>query len=283
MIQVKHLFMCVAVVLMTVPVTAGDIPEHPLVRPFPGSVLAENMSNHRTFDAYEFYCLDATTNKREKKTIKGEYWRLLYEVRTPSGERVKNISKLEFFENYRIAAEEKGGCVVFEDTGQLVLTIPRDDGGITWLRVSGNAGLGQQDLIIVDEQPFKKSLTFGPAEMKAELDAQGRVALYGILFDLDKDTLQPESAEQLLDVMTLLKSNPDLKLEIQGHTDDQGSDDYNLKLSQRRAETVVTFLGLFDIDTSRLVPKGYGESQPVQTNTTEEGRAANRRVELVKL
>jgi outer membrane protein OmpA-like peptidoglycan-associated protein len=240
------------------------------------------MSNYSKFNAYEFYCLNETTDKREKKTIKGEYWRLLYEVRTPSGDRVKNISKLEFFENYRAAAEEKGGRVVYEDVGQMVLTIPRDDGGVTWLRVSGNAGLGQQDLIIVDEKPFKKSLTFGPAEMKAALDAEGRVQLHGILFDLDKSSLQPESTRQLQHVVILLKDNPDLTLEVQGHTDDQGSDEYNMKLSQLRAETVVAYLGLFGIDSSRLVPKGYGESKPVMPKTTEEARAANRRVELVK-
>jgi OmpA-OmpF porin, OOP family len=165
----------------------------------------------------------------------------------------------------------------------MVLTIPRDDGGVTWLRVAGNAGLGQQDLIIVDEKPFKKSLTFGPAEMKAALDAEGRIQLYGILFDLDKATLQPESTKQLQHLVTFLKDNPCLKLEVQGHTDDQGSDDYNLQLSERRAETVVAYLALFDIDTSRLLPKGYGESKPVMQNTTEEGRAKNRRVELVKL
>jgi len=87
---------------------------------------------------------------------------------------------------------------------------------------------------------------------------------------------------ELQHLVTLLKDNPDLMLEVQGHTDDQGSDDYNLKLSQRRAETVVAYLALFDIDTSRLVPKGYGESKPVMPNTTEEARAKNKRVGLVK-
>jgi OOP family OmpA-OmpF porin len=72
-------------------------------------------------------------------------------------------------------------------------------------------------------------------------------------------------------------------LEVQGHTDDQGADEYNMDLSQRRAETVIAYLGLFGIDTSRLTPKGYGETAPVAPNTTEEGRAQNRRVELVKL
>jgi len=268
--------------LATSAATAKDIKEHPLIRPFPGSVLAENMSKHSRFDAYEFYYLDEATKKRGKKTIKGEYWRLLYEVRTPSGDRVRTISKLEFFENYRTAAEKKSGRVVFKDMSQMVITIPRDDGGVTWLRVAGNAGLGQQDLIIVDEKPLKTSLKFGPAEMKAALDSDGRVQLYGILFDLDKATLQGESAQQLQDVVVLLRENPELVLEVQGHTDDQGSDQYNLNLSQRRAETVVTYLGLFGIDSSRLFPKGYGESTPVMSNATEEGRAKNRRVELVK-
>ncbi|HOO39797.1 MAG TPA: OmpA family protein, partial [Deltaproteobacteria bacterium] len=90
------------------------------------------------------------------------------------------------------------------------------------------------------------------------------------------------SVKQLQHVVTLMKDNPELILEVQGHTDDQGSDDYNMKLSQQRAETVVTYLELFGIDTGRLVPKGYGESKPVMPNTTEEGRAKNRRVELVK-
>lgn len=279
----KNLFLSAFLMMFAATVFAEAIKEHPLIRPFPGSVLAEKMSKYDKFNAYDFYYINETTKKREKKTIKGEYWRLLYEVRTPSGDRVKTISKLEFFENYRAAAEEKGGRVVYKDAGQMVITIPRGDGGVTWLKVTGNAGLGQQDLIIVDEKPFKKSLTFGPAEMKAALDAEGRVQLHDILFNLDKATLQPESTRQLQHVVTLLEDNPDLMLEVQGHTDDQGSDDYNLKLSQRRAETVVAYLGLFGIDTSRLVPKGYGESKPVIPNTTEEGRAKNRRVELVRL
>ena len=140
-----------------------------------------------------------------------------------------------------------------------------------------------QDVNIIEVAGMKQTLKFGPAEMKAALDAKGRVQLHGILFDLDKATLQPESDKQLQDVVTLMKDNPDLKLEVQGHTDDQGSDEYNLDLSQRRAETVVGYLGLFGIDPGRLVPRGYGETAPVMPNTTEEGRAQNRRVELVKL
>jgi outer membrane protein OmpA-like peptidoglycan-associated protein len=262
---------------------AAEIPEHSFIRPFPGSVLAENMSKYANFDSYKFYVTNEQTQKREEVEIKGKKWILLYEVRTPSGERVRDISKLEFFENYKAASLERGGKVVFEDQGQMVLTIPRDDGGITWCRVSGNAGLGQQELVIIDEEGFKKSLTFGPAELKEALDSEGRIMLYDILFDYDKDTLKQESDKQLQHIVTLLIQNPELKIEIQGHTDNEGEEAYNLTLSDKRANTVLQYLQLFGIKAERLLARGYGESQPVATNDTEEGRTKNRRVELVKM
>jgi len=270
-------------VLFIIPVQAREVPEHSFIRPFPNSVLATTISKHDSFNSYEFYYMNETNNKREKKLVKGEYWRLIYEVRTASGDRVQNISKLEFFENYKAAAEQRGGKVVFQDAVQMILTIPRDDGGITWLRVAGNAGLGQQDLIIIDEEPFKQSLTFGPKALKEALDKDGRVILYEILFDYDKASLQQKSDKQLQHVLTLLMENPELKLEIQGHTDNKGEDAYNLTLSQQRAETVRRYLALFGIPPEQLTSKGYGEAQPVATNDTEEGRAKNRRVELVKM
>jgi len=269
--------------IFIIPVQAKEVPEHSFIRPFPDSVLATALSKHENFNSYEFYYLNKTTNKREKKLIKGEYWRLLYEVRTTSGDRVQDISMLEFFENYKAAAEQRGGKMVFQDVAQMVLTIPRDDGGITWLRVTGNARLGQQDLIIIDEAPFKQSLTFGPKALKEALDKDGRVILYEILFNYDKAILKQESDKQLQYILTLLLENPGLTLEIQGHTDNQGEDDYNLALSQQRAETVRRYLALFGIPAEQLTAKGYGESQPVDTNDTEEGRAKNRRVELVKI
>jgi outer membrane protein OmpA-like peptidoglycan-associated protein len=262
---------------------AAEIPEHPFIRPFPGSVLAENMSKYNNFDSYKFYVINEETQKREEVEVKGKKWQLLYEVRTPSGERVRDISKLEFFENYKAAVLEKGGKVVYEDVGQMVLTIPRDDGGITWCRVAPTANLGQQYLTIIDEEGFQKSLTFGPVELKEALDKEGRVILYDILFDYDQATLKQESDKQLQHIVTLLLQNPDLKVEIQGHTDNEGEAEYNLTLSEQRANTVYQYLQLFGITPKRLLAKGYGESQPVSSNDTEEGRAKNRRVELVKM
>jgi len=262
----------------------AEIPEHPLIRPFPGSVLAQNMCRHSSFDAHDFRVANPDTGKAEKKQVKGEYWRLLYEVRNPDGSRVTTISKFEFQENFKAAAQEKGGEVLWEDPrGLLTFTVPREDGGITYCELDAVANLGQQYLTIVDEKPLATSLKFGPAEMKAALDKDGRVLLYDILFDYDKASLQKESLKQLEHVVTLLLDNPELSLEVQGHTDDQGSDEYNLELSQRRAETVRGFLLLFGVEPERLVAKGYGESAPVGPNDSDANRAKNRRVELVKL
>ncbi|KIX15017.1 OmpA family protein [Dethiosulfatarculus sandiegensis] len=151
---------------------------------------------------------------------------------------------------------EKGGKVVWEDRGQLVFTLPNQQGGTTWCRVTANSGLGQQYLNIVGGKPFRKSFAFGPAQMEEALDTDGRVRLYGILFDFDKATLVPESLKQLGYMIILLKENPDLNLEVQGHTDNKGSDNHNLELFQRRAETVVVFMGLFGVDSNRFIPKG---------------------------
>ncbi len=165
----------------------------------------------------------------------------------------------------------------------LVFTIPREDGGITWCHVTVAVSPARTILNIIDEEPLVTSLEFTPAQMMEALNADGSIALYGILFDFDKATLQQASDKQLQDVLTLLHTNRDLRLEIQGHTDSDGSADYNLQLSQRRAESVRQYLLLFGIEPSRLQAKGYGESMPVVPNNSEENKAKNRRVELVRL
>jgi outer membrane protein OmpA-like peptidoglycan-associated protein len=276
------LLLIIALFLFSTNQYAQEIPEHPILKPYPNSVLAKNMSKYNKFDQFEFYVQNKKTKKREKIKVKGQYWKLLYEVRKPGGERVQDISALEFFENYKNAALEKGGEVLYEDSGVLDIRIPRDDGGNTWCQITPVASLGQIYLDIIDEKGFKQSLTFGVDELKSALDKDGKVILHGILFDLDKASLKQESEKQLSNIVTLLLKYPNLKLEVQGFTDNQGKPDYNVKLSQNRAETVSSYLQIFGIDKKRLVAKGYGESNPIASNDTEEGRAQNRRVELIK-
>lgn len=110
------------------------------------------------------------------------------------------------------------------------------------------------------------------------------ITLRGIYFDVNKTTIKPESRPALADAAQILKDNPTIRVEIQGHTDSQGSDEYNLRLSDGRANAVVNYLVQnFGIDRNRLVARGYGESMPVADNSTPDGRALNRRVEFVIL
>ena len=110
------------------------------------------------------------------------------------------------------------------------------------------------------------------------------ITLRGVYFDFDKSTIKPESRPALEDAAKILNENPTIRVEIQGHTDSKGSDEYNLSLSDRRAASVVGYLVQnLGIDRSRLTSRGYGESQPIATNDTDAGRALNRRVEFVIL
>lgn len=106
------------------------------------------------------------------------------------------------------------------------------------------------------------------------------IVLKNIFFDFDKATIRPESANELDRLIKLLMENPSLKIELGSHTDSKGSDDYNQKLSQSRSQSVVTYLIGKGIAADRLVAKGYGESVPVATNDTEEGRQQNRRTDF---
>jgi outer membrane protein OmpA-like peptidoglycan-associated protein len=108
------------------------------------------------------------------------------------------------------------------------------------------------------------------------------VTLLGVLFDFNKATLKPESDPVLERVLAFLRKAPGMKLEVQGHTDNVGGDDYNLKLSDARSKSVLTWLTEHGIKIDRLSFKGYGKTRPIATNDTDEGRAKNRRVEIAR-
>jgi OOP family OmpA-OmpF porin len=124
----------------------------------------------------------------------------------------------------------------------------------------------------------------GGKTLKQQLDETGRIITHGILFDSGSDRIRAESYKTLADIGQLLTENPELRLSIEGHTDSDGADAYNLELSQRRAGSVRAYLmDTYKIDGNRLETKGWGETQPIDTNDTPEGKANNRRVELVKI
>lgn len=116
-----------------------------------------------------------------------------------------------------------------------------------------------------------------------ELNAKGRWATQGILFDTGKSDIKPESTPTLKQIAATLKEHPELKIEIQGHTDNVGKADANLKLSQARADAVkATLTKDYGVGEGQLTAKGYGDTKPAVDNKSAEGRANNRRVELVK-
>ena len=116
-----------------------------------------------------------------------------------------------------------------------------------------------------------------------QLTSEGRVSLYGIYFDTDKTDLKPESEPVLAEVQKALTQNPSLRLTVIGHTDSTGGQEHNQTLSQGRAEAVVLALTSRGVAQGRLTAQGKGDSQPVASNDSEEGRSKNRRVELVKV
>ena len=111
----------------------------------------------------------------------------------------------------------------------------------------------------------------------------GKIIVNGIRFDLGKSTMKPESMGAINEIYSLMTENPDLKFSVEGHTDSQGDDEFNLDLSKERAETVMNTLIEMGISSERLEAKGWGESKPIANNASPEDMANNRRVEFVKI
>ncbi|MBA4055154.1 MAG: hypothetical protein C0490_10610 [Marivirga sp.] len=119
------------------------------------------------------------------------------------------------------------------------------------------------------------------ANIDLEKATEGSIAiLNNIFFDVDKFDLKEKSIPELKKIIRFLKSNPAIRVEISGHTDNSGAAVYNRQLSEKRAYSVYTYLTQHDIDPKRLIPKGYGPDQPVASNETEQGRQKNRRIEF---
>ena len=158
--------------------------------------------------------------------------------------------------------------------------------GIIPERLAKSVSVGRALALIVMIAPeaMEEKMTFVNAdEMSKSLATTGRVALYGVYFDTDKALVRADSQTTLQEIAKLLQSQPQLKLHVVGHTDNQGSAEHNLDLSRRRAASVVQELtGKFAIAPTRLDAFGAGWYSPVATNDSDEGKAKNRRVELVK-
>ena len=138
-------------------------------------------------------------------------------------------------------------------------------------------------LAIVEKGIMKQEVVANAEAMGNDINTTGHVSIYGIYFDTGKSEIKPESDAAISEIAKLIKNDGALKLYVVGHTDNVGSFDSNMKLSKDRAEAVAKVLsGKHGIDAARLKPYGVASLAPVTSNATEDGKAKNRRVELVK-
>lgn len=164
------------------------------------------------------------------------------------------------------------------ETGDYIVVLPNGSSYSYFAEKDGYYSVSNS-IDLSAENTFKE-LTVDIVMRSVKSLEQTTIRLNNIYFDFDRFELKSESFTELERIEKFLNENPGLKVEISAHTDSKGSDEYNLELSQKRAESVVQYLILKGIDGTRLTAKGYGESQPAGDNETDEGRAQNRRVEM---
>jgi OOP family OmpA-OmpF porin len=227
------------------------------------------------FDRYEFPLGPQKTQAVEGHSIFIIYW---------LKDNVQQPSALQIVRNYTNAIKKIGGQLLYEyeDGGSqnVVLKLVKDGKEIwAYIYAAGDT----YNINIIEKEAMAQDVVADAASMASSIKETGKVAVYGIYFDTGKSTLKPESEPTIAEIAKLLKADPSLKLYVVGHTDNTGSFDANMKLSIDRAASVVNALvSQHSVNAASLKACGDGPTAPVATNDTEEGKALNRRVELVK-
>ncbi len=226
----------------------------------------------KNFDLVEF---SYTVNDEEKEmTVEGNMTRIAYQIK----EGVTPPSPYQIVKNHVDAV--KGLDVEFfeKSRDRAVMKIIKDNRE-AWVILQVYNGGESYGLTVVQVGDMQQEVTAG--NLMQELEKKGRVAIY-IHFATDSAELDGKSAPVIAEIVSLLRENPALKVNIEGHTDSSGDADNNLKLSAQRAAAVMDALVDAGIAKPRLTAQGFGASRPVADNDSEAGRAKNRRVELVK-
>lgn len=191
-------------------------------------------------------------------------------------------SELQIIRNYKNAVLKIGGKVVKEYSGEIYLTLSKDN-KLYWINIdTANEG-GAYDLRIMEKAEMTQDIIANADAIYNDILTTGHASIYGIYFDFNKSEIKPESEPAIKEIAKMLAKNKNIKIYIVGHTDNVGTIDYNMKLSQARAESVANELTIkYKIESQRIKAYGVASLAPVSPNTTEEGRAKNRRVEIVQ-
>jgi OmpA-OmpF porin, OOP family len=242
--------------------------DSPLVTRFPGSII--NSCENHEFDQNDFQMPPDKDGNATVKHVEGEYH--TWDIATREG-----TSELQVFRNFQTALKNAGFLIVYTSSPN-VITAHK---GNAWISIDSKGTYYLQVIVISKE--MNQEVAADASSLKDEIEKTGHVAVYGINFDTGKATLQPDSEDTLKQVAALLQQNPDLKLRVEGHTDNQGTAAANQSLSEKRAQAVVAWLTAHGVAADRLKAQGFGQTKPVADNSSDDGKAKNRRVELVKL
>jgi OmpA-OmpF porin, OOP family len=279
-----HLLLAATLALLTAVASAQtDIPngkDHPLLTRYPNSHITEYEAS---FNAIEFTVAVPGQRQPKKQRVEGDATRIQYF----HNDAARQPSALQVIRNYQNAIKAIGGEVLFErlpregDGGETTLRA-KAGGKEVWVRVAPDIfGAPTQNyrLDIVEVAAMQQVVSAN--QMLQALDKDGFIALY-INFDTNKAELKPDGKATVREIVALMKGAPQLKLAIEGHTDNVGAAAANKALSESRAKSVVAAVVAGGVAANRLSAAGFGAEKPVADNRTEEGRAKNRRVELVK-
>ncbi len=248
-----------------------DCKDHPLFTRMPDYWI--HSCAEKAFEAYSF-----AIGKGKSIEAEGHCWKISY---YPQSTLKSKPSELQILRNFENAVTKLGGTVLSKEKNKETLQLTKD-GKELWVEVTAEF-TGKYGLTIVEKRAMAQDIVANAEVLLNELKTAGHSAVYGIYFDTGKSEIKPESEKAMGEIAKLLKSDAGLKVYVVGHTDNAGGLEANMELSRERADAVVQALVRnHGVIASRLSAYGDGPYAPVASNDSEEGRAKNRRVELVK-
>jgi len=235
--------------------------------------------NETEFDSHGFF-IDG-----KKTPIEGKKYRIEYRHNKSDNRDFEYPTRLQILRNYSNAIKKAGGEIVFErynsEWGHY--TFKTKESQETWVEVKSSINSATYTLTIIEKQLMNQEIIIDAEIIKNKIELEGRIAIYGIYFDVGKSIIKSESQPALKQIADYLKSNIGVNCWVVGHTDSDGSFELNSKLSLERARAIKEYLQeKHNIKGNRLFAEGVGPLAPVASNNTEEGKRLNRRVELVK-
>jgi outer membrane protein OmpA-like peptidoglycan-associated protein len=242
--------------------------DYPGIPRLPGQRLEDYKESR--FDQHEFHMANGPAHRVEGRTLFLQY------VMEPHAPNVP--SALHERLSYQKVFADEGWTVVASGDGWMTAML-RDKDKETWASIDYSNTRGGSNVNIVERGEMKQSVT--ASALLETLNREGHVS-FEVHFDTGKDEIKAESKPMVAQMIEMLKASPALKVEVQGHTDNVGTEKDNLALSDRRAKAVMAALVEGGIEAARLTAKGYGQGKPIADNDSEGGRALNRRVELLK-